>query len=74
MTVLEDATPRSGDIAELGHAIHREPEIGLHLPKTQAKVLAALDTSAGIIIWRAQPRPGAGQCARPAPRRPTRRV
>ena len=31
------------EIAELRHAIHREPEIGLHLPKTQAKVLAALD-------------------------------
>jgi len=33
----------SGEIAELRHAIHREPEIGLDLPKTQAKVLAALD-------------------------------
>ena len=31
------------EIAELRHAIHREPEIGLDLPKTQAKVLAALD-------------------------------
>jgi hippurate hydrolase len=30
------------EIAELRHAIHREPEIGLDLPKTQAKVLAAL--------------------------------
>lgn len=33
----------ASDIAELRHAIHREPEIGLDLPKTQAKVLAALD-------------------------------
>jgi amidohydrolase len=33
----------AGEIAELRHAIHREPEIGLDLPKTQAKVLAALD-------------------------------
>jgi len=33
----------SGDIAELRHAIHREPEIGYQLPKTQEKVLAALD-------------------------------
>ena len=33
----------SGEITELRHAIHREPEIGLDLPKTQAKVLAALD-------------------------------
>jgi len=31
------------EIAGLRHAIHREPEIGLDLPKTQAKVLAALD-------------------------------
>ena len=31
------------EIAELRHAIHREPEIGLDLPKTQAKVLAALE-------------------------------
>ena len=33
----------ASEIAELRHAIHREPEIGLDLPKTQAKVLAALD-------------------------------
>ena len=30
-------------IAELRHEIHREPEIGLDLPKTQRKVLDALD-------------------------------
>jgi amidohydrolase len=30
-------------MAELRHAIHREPEIGLDLPKTQQKVLGALD-------------------------------
>src|SRR5579871_3279056 len=33
----------SGEIAALRHAIHREPEIGYHLPRTQQKVLAALD-------------------------------
>src|SRR6202167_4586243 len=43
MTVYEEATAISGDVAELRHAIHREPEIGLSLPGTQAKVLAALD-------------------------------
>ena len=43
MTVYEEATAISGDIAELRHAIHREPEIGVQLPKTQAKILAALD-------------------------------
>ncbi len=39
----EAAAEISGDIAELRHAIHTEPEIGLDLPRTQAKVLAALD-------------------------------
>ena len=43
MTVFEEASALSGDVAELRHAIHREPEIGLSLPRTQAKVLAALD-------------------------------
>lgn len=31
------------DIVQLRHELHAEPEIGLHLPLTQAKVLAALD-------------------------------
>jgi amidohydrolase len=43
VTVLDDARAIAAEIAELRHAIHREPEIGLDLPKTQAKVLAALD-------------------------------
>ena len=43
MTVYDEAVAISDDIAQLRHAIHREPEIGLDLPKTQAKVLAALD-------------------------------
>ncbi len=41
--VLDDAAAIAADIAELRHAIHREPEIGLDLPKTQRKVLGALD-------------------------------
>jgi hippurate hydrolase len=41
--VREDATAISAEVAELRHAIHREPEIGLDLPQTQRKVLAALD-------------------------------
>jgi amidohydrolase len=41
--VRDEAAQIAGEIAELRHAIHREPEIGLDLPKTQAKVLAALD-------------------------------
>lgn len=38
----EDAAAISDEIAELRHSIHAEPEIGLDLPKTQAKVLSAL--------------------------------
>jgi amidohydrolase len=41
--IHEDAIAIAGDVAELRHAIHAEPEIGLELPRTQAKVLAALD-------------------------------
>ena len=41
--LLADATAMAGELAELRHAIHREPEIGLDLPRTQSKVLSALD-------------------------------
>jgi amidohydrolase len=41
--VRDEATKIADEIAELRHAIHREPEIGLDLPKTQRKVLDALD-------------------------------
>ena len=41
--ILDDATAISGEIADLRHAIHAEPEIGLDLPKTQLKVLDALE-------------------------------
>jgi hippurate hydrolase len=43
MGVREDAAALAGELAELRHAIHREPEIGLELPLTQAKVLDYLD-------------------------------
>jgi amidohydrolase len=43
VTVRDEAARLAGEIAELRHAIHAEPEIGLDLPKTQAKVLDALD-------------------------------
>ncbi len=42
-SLIEDAAAISPEIAELRHALHGEPELGLDLPKTQAKVLAALD-------------------------------
>jgi hippurate hydrolase len=40
--VHEEAEALSGEIAELRHSIHAEPEIGLDLPKTQHKVVTAL--------------------------------
>jgi amidohydrolase len=41
--VRDEAEKIAAEIAELRHAIHREPEIGLDLPKTQRRVLDALD-------------------------------
>jgi len=38
----DDAAAISAALTELRRAIHREPEIGLDLPRTQAKVLSAL--------------------------------
>lgn len=43
VTIADEAAAIADEIAELRHAIHREPELGYHLPKTQEKVLAALD-------------------------------
>jgi amidohydrolase len=41
--VSEEAAAISGELTELRRAIHAQPEIGLDLPRTQEKVLAALD-------------------------------
>src|ERR1700691_5722701 len=41
--VRDEAAQLADQIADLRRAIHREPEIGLQLPKTQRKVLDALD-------------------------------
>jgi hippurate hydrolase len=41
-TVRDEAAAIAGEITELRHAIHREPEIGLDLPRTQGKVIDAL--------------------------------
>ena len=43
MTLREEAAVISAEITDLRHSIHQEPEIGYHLPRTQQKVLAALD-------------------------------
>jgi amidohydrolase len=42
MTLREDAASIAAELTELRRAIHAEPEIGLTLPRTQEKVLAAL--------------------------------
>ncbi|MFJ3212568.1 M20 metallopeptidase family protein [Streptomyces flaveolus] len=39
----EQSETMAPQLVELRHALHREPELGLHLPLTQSKVLAALD-------------------------------
>ncbi|MGZ4626460.1 MAG: M20 metallopeptidase family protein [Kineosporiaceae bacterium] len=41
--LVDDAHALAGDIADLRHRLHAEPELGLALPRTQEKVLAALD-------------------------------
>lgn len=43
MTIRDEAAAIADEIADLRHDVHREPEIGLDLPKTQRKVLAALE-------------------------------
>jgi hippurate hydrolase len=42
MTLLSDAAALQGDLAALRRDLHRIPEIGLDLPRTQERVLAAL--------------------------------
>lgn len=41
--LLADARAMQGDLTELRRNLHREPEVGLRLPRTQERVLAALD-------------------------------
>ncbi|MDT4904303.1 MAG: hypothetical protein QOH52_2319, partial [Pseudonocardiales bacterium] len=43
MDLLSDARAQQEDLVELRRALHREPEIGLDLPRTQERVLSALD-------------------------------
>jgi len=40
--IVEQASSLRGDLTELRHALHREPEVGLQLPGTQQRVLDAL--------------------------------
>lgn len=53
MTTLSTAQDLSEQLTELRHDLHRHPEIGLHLPRTQEAVLAALadlpiETTTGV--------------------------
>lgn len=41
--IRSHAADLAGEVTELRHRLHQEPEIGLHLPRTQEKVLEALD-------------------------------
>src|ERR1700761_7737012 len=43
MTLIQEAAALADELTDLRHALHQEPEIGYQLPKTQQKVLAALD-------------------------------
>ncbi|WP_284752908.1 M20 family metallopeptidase [Arthrobacter sp. efr-133-R2A-120] len=43
MSIASDAKEMQGEIARFRHELHEEPEIGLDLPRTQEKVLKALD-------------------------------
>ncbi len=40
---LIEAKDIQGELVALRQKIHQEPEIGLDLPKTQAKIVAVLD-------------------------------
>jgi hippurate hydrolase len=43
MSLREDATSLRDELVELRRELHRIPEVGLNLPRTQERVLAALD-------------------------------
>src|SRR5437763_16516683 len=43
MTVLDDARTMQDDLVELRRRLHRYPEVGLDLPRTQETVLAAIE-------------------------------
>ncbi|KQR72836.1 amidohydrolase [Arthrobacter sp. Leaf337] len=43
MSITADARELQGEIVRFRHELHREPEIGLDLPRTQEKVLKALE-------------------------------
>ena len=66
-SLREDAAAIAGDLADLRHPIHREPEIGLDLPQTQQEGSARWTGCR----WKS-PGPGAQLRDRGAARRPAR--
>jgi hippurate hydrolase len=42
-TILDEARTMQDDLVALRRAVHAEPEVGLHLPRTRDRVAAALD-------------------------------
>jgi amidohydrolase len=67
-----DAESLADELTDLRHRLHAEPELGLVLPRTQEKVLAALDglrleittgtsTTSVTAVLRGAPRPGGGR-------------
>ncbi|QDQ99068.1 amidohydrolase [Tomitella fengzijianii] len=50
--MLEDARALLPDLVTLRRDLHRHPEVGLHLPRTQQAVLRALDGLPGLEIVR----------------------
>jgi amidohydrolase len=43
MTVLDDARAMNDDLVQLRRTLHKQPEVGLELPRTQETVLSAID-------------------------------
>ncbi|WP_418909312.1 M20 metallopeptidase family protein [Glutamicibacter endophyticus] len=43
MSLRDDSAALADDITQLRHRLHQEPEVGLDLPRTQEKVLEALE-------------------------------
>ncbi|WP_432398433.1 M20 metallopeptidase family protein [Pseudarthrobacter sp. L19] len=78
MTITDDARELQPELARFRHALHREPEIGLDLPRTQEKVLQELDglgyeitlgtdTTSVTAVLRGQGNDGAGADDRSRP-------
>lgn len=43
MDLIDDAAAISSNLIEFRHGLHREPELGWHLPQTRQWVIDAID-------------------------------